>query len=408
MANINLLPEEMRSREQKEALRAAKKPKVFTIDLSAGKKDSATAQVKPSKPIRSMWSEIFGRKIKPASLAKTPLFEQKNTWPEPVKNQTIKYQENRGRSVYRPQGNFLSSGPAQPVKQPSAEKIAPRQMPSEPIRKSLERQVDFKYNHTPKKRGFFAKWKNIFSPQPRVPKPAKIDKKAWPKKTIESPKAPEKIKGKYHTAPKMEKSKLDINLIPEELLFRKYPKGRQQIIGIILAVVIPALIVTLAYTVIDLQQKSTQEKISQLNKNKGELVSYINGFKDIQQKNIMLQDKLLAINKLLQKHIYWTKFFSLLERYTLDDVYYTEFTADTSGEFMLPAVASIGSGNTVEEQIADSYRKAARQITALEQADDFVSQIKVNNLEVVSGDNAGVKGVKFEINLALTDGVFTK
>ena len=99
---------------------------------------------------------------------------------------------------------------------------------------------------------------------------------------------------------------------------------------------------------------------------------------------------------------------SLLERYTLDDVYYTEFTADTSGEFGLPAVASIGSGPNLEEKIANSYRKAAQQILAFKQATDFVKQIKVSDLEVISGDRAGVKGVKFEINLVLTDGVFNK
>ncbi|MEK7072135.1 MAG: hypothetical protein AAB969_01040, partial [Patescibacteria group bacterium] len=287
----------------------------------------------------------------------------------------------------------------------------------EPIHKSSNLKVDFKYSAGQKKPGpgFFAWLKKIFTLAPKVPKPAKINQKAIEKKLPEVPrpsfmepyKVLEKTKEKYHTAPKSEKSKLDINLIPQELLFRKYPQSRQQIVSIILSIIIPALIITTTYMFISQQQRNIQTKISQLNNDKNNLISYISHFKDIQQKNILLQDKLLAIDKLLQKHIYWTKFFSLLERYTLDDVYYTEFKADTSGEFMLPAIAAIGSGKTVEEQIADSYRKAANQIAIFKKAADFVSQIKVDNLEVVSGDKAGVKGVKFEINLALTDGVFT-
>ena len=215
-------------------------------------------------------------------------------------------------------------------------------------------------------------------------------------------------KAKYHVAPKTEKSKLDINLIPEELLFKKYPHSRQQTISIILAIIIPALIVASAYFLIDQQERSIDKKISQLTEDQNKLLDFISGFKSIQQKNINLQDKLLAINRLLDKRIYWTKFFSLLQRYTLDDIHYTEFTADTSGEFMLPAVASVTGGQSVEEQVANSYRQAANQIAAFKRAADFVSQIKVNNLEIIADERSGIKGVKFEINLGLTDGVFLR
>lgn len=418
MANINLLPEEMRGKEKKELIKASKKPKVFTVNLSAAATDKPLPPVKPSKPPRSLWSEIFGKKIKPTPLPKTPTFGQRlDTLPNP-KNQTIKYQEVPKKPIFQPRSNFLSSiGPAQSlVKSSPVEKIAPATPSFELSSRQAKTKVDFKYNTTPKKRGlgFFAWLQKIFARKPKKIKPIAPKKEEFHKKTtepstskfVEPPKAHEKTKEKYHQAPRGEKSKLDINLIPQELLFRKYPKSRQQIVGVIMSVIIPALIITSVYLVIDQQQQNIKSKMAQLNNDKSKLVDYINGFKNIQQKNIRLQDKLLAVDKLLQQHIYWTKFFSLLERYTLDDIHYAEFTADTSGDFMLPAIASIGSGKTVEEQIADSYRKAAEQIAAFEKADDFVTQVKVNNLEVVSGDNAGVKGVKFEINLSLTDGVF--
>ncbi|PJE58476.1 MAG: hypothetical protein COU81_00555 [Candidatus Portnoybacteria bacterium CG10_big_fil_rev_8_21_14_0_10_36_7] len=480
MSNINLLPEEMRDKEKKEVLRAAKKPKIFTVDLSPGQSAKPPIPVKPSKPPRSLWSEIFGQKIKPTPIAKMPNFGPRMDMLETANHQKIKYPASPAQSVVKPTTNFFRSmGPAQsPIKLTSPAKPVPAQpsfvppvrpvktqidykfktppkkfrlgfwasfkklftrsprLPQAPkmplpisppkpavaARPSLEPpkpsnlKVDFKYNVGSKKKswGFFALLKNLFARQPNKFKPVQIHKKEIEKKLPVPPAPPatqplkvlEKTKEKFHSAPKAQKSKLDINLIPQELLFRKYPKSSQQIISILLAIILPALMITAIYTLIDQQQKDLANKTTKLNQDKENLITYISQFKNLQDKNIRLQDKLLVINKLLQKHIYWTKFFSLLERYTLDDVYYTEFTADTSGKFSLPAVATIGSGSTIEAKIADSYRQAAQQITAFKKAADFVSQVQVSDLEVFSDNKSGIKGVKFEINLALKDGVF--
>lgn len=419
MANINLLPEQMRDKEKKEMLKAAKQPKIFSVDLSPGKKEKPLAPIKPSKPKRSLWSEIFGGKVKPTPIVKQlPQFGQRIDMLEAAKKQNIKYKSAPVRNNFQAKNNFFSSvGPVQsPIKSPVTDKIPATNPSFEPPQKAVTEKVDFKYNTEVRKSGlgFWASLFNLFSFGSKSVKQSKVNRKTLEKDALnqvnlkmpESVNPREVIKSKYHTAPKGQKSKLDINLVPEELLFRKYPKNRQQIFGAIIALFIPALIITAVYVAIDQQQKAVQSKIVSLNNDKNKLVAYISDFKGIQEKNIRLQDKLLAIDKLLEKHVYWTKFFGLLEKYTLDDVYYTEFTADTSGQFMLPAVAAIGSGSTIEEQIADSYRKVAQQITALEKADDFVKQVKVNNLEVISGENAGVKGVKFDINLALTDGIF--
>ena len=413
--NINLLPEEMRDKERKEAERTAHRPKVFTVELSPGGKARPPAPIQP--PRESLWSKIFGqkKKIPPPSFAtgmKMPQYGPRVDILETAKKQKIEYQ-NRP-SLTPPAAPIKKSfwGTAGPVKPPVAPLPPPAKVTPPPpdfasAAKSQPEKISYQYPKAPKKGIGLGAWlKNIFAFKTPARPYGEITKKEVIKK--EPPKPPVKMsaKAKYHVAPKTEKSKLDINLIPEELLFKKYPRSRQQTISIILAVVIPALVVAGAYFLIDQQERSIDKKISQLTEDQNKLLDFISGFKSIQQKNINLQDKLLAINRLLDKHIYWTKFFSLLQRYTLDDVHYTEFTADTSGEFMLPAVASIASGQSVEEQVANSYRQAANQIAAFKRAADFVSQIKVNNLEIVADERSGIKGVKFEINLALTDGVF--
>lgn len=391
--SINLLPETMRQRERKEVLKAINKSKVFDINLSAGAKIQPLSPPKISSPKRSLWSEIFGKKIGPAPIVNRPTYNGvRPNLPTPSPKPIFKYPEV-------PQTSSFNNKPL--VNQPA--------LTTKPTHNGTNTLAV-----KPKKPGLFSQLKYIFA----KPKKHQLKEQAWtsaPHKTINkiAPEPPKiepkpKIKEKYHTVPKAEKSKMDINLIPQELLFKKYQKNPQKITIMIFSLVAAALLIALAYFIINEQEKAVDKKISQLQEDRSKLVAYINGFKDIQQKNIRLQDKLLAINKLLAKHIYWTKFFSLLEQYTLDNIHYTEFTADTSGRFMLPALSAIGAGPNVEEQIADSYRQAAQQIAVFKKADDFVSQVRVNNLEVLSSDKTGVKGVKFEINLVLEDGVFNQ
>lgn len=61
-------------------------------------------------------------------------------------------------------------------------------------------------------------------------------------------------------------------------------------------------------------------------------------------------DTLLAIQQLLDEHIYWTQWFSFLEQYTLPTVYYVSFSGSNTGAMSLDAVAP--DYNTIAQQIA--------------------------------------------------------
>ncbi|HNW55915.1 MAG TPA: hypothetical protein PKN62_02455 [bacterium] len=47
--------------------------------------------------------------------------------------------------------------------------------------------------------------------------------------------------------------------------------------------------------------------------------------------------RLIVVNNLLSNHIYWNNFFSFLEKNTLPNVFYEDFSGDTSGEYLLKA-----------------------------------------------------------------------
>ena len=92
--NINLLPEDMRERERKEAMRAANRPKVFTVELSPVGKAKPPVPIQPPK--ESLWAKIFGskRKVKTRPLAtgmKMPQYGPRVDMLETAKKQNVKY-----------------------------------------------------------------------------------------------------------------------------------------------------------------------------------------------------------------------------------------------------------------------------------------------------------------------------
>jgi hypothetical protein len=434
MANINLLPENMREQERKELSRSAKKPKIETIHLSRGQKRNPMSPVKPPK--RSLWKRIFGNKKKKMPVPVRPHDKQivpsakidllnvhrkkqiKYKRAKPLKQKPVKRRKSFW-SFMGPAKSPIKMAPPAPVSGKHLVRPVPPRTPSAPHHDRPQKVV---LKHAPKKQkikparkpgiGLMARLRKIFKPKKR-PHTSQVTQKVSPvptPKPVQKPALAPKPVSKFHMAPRSHKSSLDINLVPEELIVKKYQKNQKHIAYIVLAVIVPAMIIASIYGLIGVQQSSIEGKIAQLSQDKQGLIDFINGFQNIRQKNIRLQDKLLSLDKMLDEHVYWTKFFSLLERYTLDQVYYTEFTADTSGKFLLPAVAAIdsSSGASVQDQVAESYRKAAEQMVAFQQADDFVDSVQVNNLEIVSSDTAGIQGVKFELNVSLIGGVFNQ
>ena len=102
-----------------------------------------------------------------------------------------------------------------------------------------------------------------------------------------------------------------------------------------------------------------------------------------------LELKASRAESILNNHIYWTKFFSLLETYTIPEVYFGDFSANTSGSIHLEAVA--------EDLIS-----MARQIVSFSQAPDFIKEVKV---ESVTKSPIGIKAF---FGLVLVDNIFHK
>ncbi|MBI5621604.1 hypothetical protein HY933_01910 [Candidatus Falkowbacteria bacterium] len=126
----------------------------------------------------------------------------------------------------------------------------------------------------------------------------------------------------------------------------------------------------------------------------GQLKSQLSEFEKKKQTIAILDRRLASINQLLEQHLFWTKFFDLLEQNTIDSVYYTNLNVDESGQIILSATANNYAG--VAAQIA--VWQARPEITKV----DF-SRAALRQTVAVPGAPAAAEtsAVNFELFLTL-------
>ena len=101
-----------------------------------------------------------------------------------------------------------------------------------------------------------------------------------------------------------------------------------------------------------------------------------------------LNDRLLLVKDLFGQHLYWTKFFGVLEKITVPEVYYTKITAAADGSVSLSA-------------FGENYLALARQYLAYQQAADVLEA----NIAGISGDPVDNQ-VGFEVNLLFAPTIY--
>ncbi|MEK7653077.1 MAG: hypothetical protein AAB358_01165 [Patescibacteria group bacterium] len=395
MPDINLLPDDFRKREEKERAHSANRPKIFNVEMSRPLEEKR-ANLNSDKPKKSWWSKIFGQPVSPIRNGVAPI-------------RALESQFERKEEIKKPPEKKIEMKKMRPKKHFWRGIFGRREKLSKPIAFAKPAWVKppvaprvFRPSFVPELSGLEKKRENL---PPLMSK--KKEKKPWfffgfggkkakPEKPIISAGEEKKeMADSPVVAPKTNKLKFNINLIPQELISIKYYDPRWQGIIILIAIISAGLVVFGLYFLIDFGQTDINKKIAasentvkRLNK---ELVEYQKQY----DRYIGLETKILLIDQLFKNHIYWTKFFNLLEKYTLDGVYFTDVSADASGNLVLPARA-------------DNYERVAEQLVALRNATDFIKKATVDEVKLEVSPKSGIVGVSFDLKLKLVDDVFKK
>ncbi|MCF7795476.1 hypothetical protein K9M42_00050 [Patescibacteria group bacterium] len=161
-----------------------------------------------------------------------------------------------------------------------------------------------------------------------------------------------------------EKDKIEINLIPDNVSTIPVQINKMIKCGFIFGFSIT--IIFLVYLGIYLYGQSSEKRVEDIRAENTRLEQQYKSYKESLDDIKNTKQNLDEIIKLLDSHIYWTKFFNLLEENTIPEVFYYNFTGDTSGQMTLNA-------------ITDSYLSVSKQMIAFKNAENFVDSISVND-----------------------------
>jgi hypothetical protein len=227
-------------------------------------------------------------------------------------------------------------------------------------------------------------WNSFF----RKKKKAELDSdsETSEKKSLAEIKDKKSLKSSRNSEEK--KSSLDISLISEEtVIIPRLVRSRLLILVAFFIVILTVFIFVWLY--VDWYFEKLRQGVIKAEREIELLEAQTRPLLEVRDEVTELEKRAARTENILNNHIYWTKFFSLLEKYTLAQIYFGDFRADTSGIITLEAVG--------EDLIA-----IAQQIVVFSEAKDFIKEVEA------SGIAQSTDGIRATFRLVLLEDVFKR
>lgn len=130
---------------------------------------------------------------------------------------------------------------------------------------------------------------------------------------------------------------LEVNLIKDEMEVDF--ELNKRLFSLFLVLFVAGLFVAEIYFGLDWWQKEEEYKAVTLQNDYIKVTREVKNIKAKVQEVTNFKDKLVVSKKMMDNHIYWTNFFTWLEKNTLNSVLYNGFSGDVSGIYTLGATA---------------------------------------------------------------------
>lgn len=183
--------------------------------------------------------------------------------------------------------------------------------------------------------------------------------------------------------PESKESLIDINLLRKKNGQRVITFSKVALAGLIFVMLVYLGLVWWQASQVA-SVKITQTKIRELDEK-------ILAFRPWQEKVNDFASQLNASLEAWDKHIYWTKFFTELEKYTLPETSYTNFSGNINGTIALQAETS-------------SLAAVSRQLQVFESA-FWVKEAEVSNISQELNEETGARTVRYNLSLMIQEDV---
>jgi Tfp pilus assembly protein PilN len=340
MSEINLLPDELRDKDRKQS--AQNKPADdYLVAWSNPPKDSIKPEVDKKQP---SWLSFGNKKSEP----------QKN-----VVMQMQREQDNLNNSI---SNNFQPKAESPDLKIEVAKEVV-KPAPVLPVKKIAKPRVSIL-----SKLGFGKSKK-------KIPKSSQLNSR------------PEEM---------LNDNGIDVNLMPKDIIGSPIPEFSKLFKGSLLTIIFSIILVSAALGGLLWYEYHVT---SQANKLRDSITALDNELKGLDQQKtqaLEAQKRLSVVRDLLDQHVYWSKFFGFLERHTINEVYYTNFSMN-------------GRDRLVVSAVGKDYNSVAKQLVAFEEASEFIKNVRVDSASaVIEPETLAYTGVEFNIHLEFQPGVFFK
>jgi hypothetical protein len=202
--------------------------------------------------------------------------------------------------------------------------------------------------------------------------------------------------GLFSSGGKAEKNKklfrvLEVDLVKGEII--KYFDWQKAILIILVSVFISITLLSLAYWGISWWGSSRQydqdtaymQDYYKVNKEIKDLEPQVNEV-------LKFKDRLDSADFLLKRHVYWNNFFSFLEKNTLTNVYFANFSGDTGGTYNLQATTD--SLDAIDAQVKKFLTNPS------------VEKVSAGGVSI--GESKGKVSINFSLSFSLNPEIFLK
>ncbi|MFA5021888.1 MAG: hypothetical protein WC508_02330 [Patescibacteria group bacterium] len=395
MAEINLLPSDLREKEQKELETARKKSRPVNIELTNPKIEKLKEPAYAA-PRQSILSRLFAKKIEtPKSLSSFPNQERQ----KPIEKMPKVAEKNFHipslpieKSKVRIDLSGNEDATAQKETFETDYKLFNDESGKDKVNEKKEDQVKIELNKLPPKKKSFSFSGLFFGKKIK----SEDDRSKPVGNFVAREKKAGKVKNKSRGFKREKTDILDVNLIPAELgkrpeleLGKRLFASGAVILGFILLIAAGYLGITWYQVKVTQDISGVESRIETLDQ---EIVQYE---KD-KQVALDMQQSLESVRQLLNQHVYWTNFFNLLEKNTIGEVKYVNFSM-------------AGQNKLVISAFGKDYHSVAKQLIAFQKATDFVKNVKIDAASAeIDPETGNYTGVNFNIDLEFQPNVFLK
>ena len=211
-----------------------------------------------------------------------------------------------------------------------------------------------------------------------------------------SPQSSKDEKEKSAKGKKMPVDKLGMNLISGDALDRIFQRiEKKDITQLIVAFFVSILLAGAMLGGVYIYGGPFRQEIGDLRAQRSKIEANIAKIESNKTALLAYQTKLTAFDALFKNHLYWTQFFTELEKNTLPNVQFDAISISTGYETSL-------SAHTTD------YASVGRQLLAFQRATSFIKKVEITSANGALTPAGAISGVNFSVKLTIDPAVITK